>query len=120
MGFLEEFMGNNDTLKDRMLTLDSFGQPLDNEANDVPLYDQYNTGLAATQQNMSDRINLSIDPRAQPRCGLTGTIPSAEQGIAMGAMPQPRQLMVDMGDFAPEEMEMDEKKQRKLKAGLNQ
>ena len=72
MGFLEEFMGNNSTLKDRMLTIDSFGQPLDNEANDVPLYDQYNTGLAATQQNMSDRINLSIDPRAQPRCGTNG------------------------------------------------
>ncbi len=85
MHFLDEFMGNNDTLKERMLTLDSFGQPLDNEANDVPLYDQYNTGLAATQQNMSDRINLSIDPRAQPRCGVKGTIPSAEEGTMPGA-----------------------------------
>ena len=119
MGFLEEFMGNNSTLKERMLTLDSFGQPLDNEANDVPLYDQYNTGLAATQQNMSDRINLSIDPRAQPRCGLTGTIPSAEMGMLHGAEPQPRQLVVDMGQLSPEEQEVAMNRQRKPKAGIN-
>ena len=78
MGFLDEFMGNHDQLKQRMATMDTFGQPMDNEANDVPLYDEYNTGLALTQQDMSDRVNLSIDPRAQPRCGLTGLIPSAE------------------------------------------
>ena len=119
MSFLNEFMGTNDTLKDRMLTIDSFGQPLDNEANDVPLYDQYNTGLAATQQNMSDRINLSIDPRAQPRCGVTGTIPSAETGMMHGAEPQPRQLMVDMGQLSPEEQEVAMNQQRKLKTGLN-
>ena len=119
MSFLDEFMGNNDTLKERMLTPDSFGQPLDNEANDVPLYDQYNTGLAATQQNMSDRINLSIDPRAQPRCGVTGTIPSAEDGMMHGAEPQPRQLMVDMGQLSPEEQEVAMNQQRKLKTGLN-
>lgn len=119
MSFLNEFMGTNDTLKDRMLTIDSFGQPLDNEANDVPLYDQYNTGLAATQQNMSDRINLSIDPRAQPRCGVTGTIPSAEIGIMHGAEPQPRQLIVDMGQLSPEEQEVAMNQQRKLQTGLN-
>ena len=119
MGFLNQFMGTNDTLKERMLTLDPFGQPLDNEANDVPLYDEYNTGLAATQQNMSDRINLSIDPRAQPRCGVTGMIPSAETGILHGAEPQPRQLVVDMGQLAPEEMEVAMNQQRKLRSGLN-
>jgi len=119
MGFLNQFMGTNDTLKERMLTLDTFGQPLDNEANDVPLYDEYNTGLAATQQNMSDRINLSIDPRAQPRCGVTGMIPSAETGIMMGAEPQPRQLVVDMGQMSPEEQTVAMNKQRKLKGGLN-
>ena len=118
MGFLNQFMGTNDTLKERMLTLDTFGQPLDNEANDVPLYDEYNTGLAATQQNMSDRINLSIDPRAQPRCGVTGMIPSAETGILQGAEPQPRQLVVDMGQLAPEEMEVAMNQQRKLRSGL--
>ena len=119
MGFLNQFMSTNDTLKERMVTLDSFGQPLDNEANDVPLYDEYNTGLAATQQNMSDRINLSIDPRAQPRCGVTGMIPSAETGILHGAEPQPRQLVVDMGQMAPEEMEVAMNQQRKLRSGLN-
>jgi len=119
MGFLDEFMGSNSTLKERMLTLDSFGQPLDNETNDVPLYDQYNTGLAATQQNMSDRINLSVDPRAQPRCGLTGMIPSAEQGMMHGAEPQPRQLVVDMGQLSPEEQEVAMNQQRKMKMGVN-
>lgn len=119
MGFLDEFMGNHDELKQRMATLDTFGQPIDNETNDVPLYDQYNTGLSVTQQDMSDRVNLSIDPRAQPRCGLTGLIPSAEMGIQQGAEPQPRQLVVDMGLLSPEEQEIAMLQQRKLKAGLN-
>ena len=119
MGFLDEFMGNHDQLKQRMATMDTFGQPMDNEANDVPLYDEYNTGLALTQQDMSDRVNLSIDPRAQPRCGLTGLIPSAEMGIQQGAQPQPRQLVVDMGQLSPEEQELAMVQQRKLKAGLN-
>ena len=119
MDFLSSFIKDSDELKTRMATISDFGQELDNENNDVPVYDQFNRGIAVTQETRP-RMNLAIDPEAQPRCGVTGTIPSAEQGIAMGAMPQPRQLMVDMGDFAPEEMEMDEKKQRKLKAGLNQ
>jgi hypothetical protein len=119
MDFLSSFIEGNDELKTRLATVSDFGQELDNENNDVPVYDQFNTGIAVTQQSRP-RTNLSIDPGELQRCGVTGTIPSAEQGIAMGAMPQPRQLMVDMGDFAPEEMEMDEKKQRKLKAGLNQ
>jgi hypothetical protein len=119
MDFLDSFIGNNDQLKQRMAMLDTFGQPMDNEANDVPLYDQYNTGLALTQQDMSDRINLSIDPRAQPRCGLTGVIPSAEMGIMQGAEPQPRQLVVDMGQLSPEEMEVAKLKQRKLQQGVN-
>lgn len=119
MGFLNEFMGNHDQLKQRMATLDTFGQPLDNETNDVPVYDQYNTGLSVTEQDMSDRVNLSIDPRSQPRCGLTGLIPSAEMGIQQGAEPQPRQLVVDMGQLSPEEQELAMAQQRKLKAGLN-
>jgi len=89
MDFLSAFMEGNDELKERMTTLDTFGQPLDNEANDVPLYDEYNRGLTLTQQDMSDRVNLSVDPRAEPRCGLTGIIPSAETGIMHGAEPQP-------------------------------
>ena len=118
MDFLSSFIKNNDELKTRMVTISDFGQELDNENNDVPVYDQFNRGLAVTQE-MRPRTNLAIDPEELNRCGVTGPIPSAEQGIAMGAMPQPRQLMVDMGDYAPEEMEMDEKKQRKMMAGLN-
>ena len=119
MDFLSAFIQDNDELKERLATVSDFGQELDNENNDVPVYDQFNRGIAVTQETRP-RMNLAIDPEAQPRCGVTGTIPSAEQGIAMGAMPQPRRLMVDMGDFAPEEMEMVENMQRKLKAGLNQ
>ena len=98
MGFLDEFMGNNDTLKQRMTTLDTFGQPLANATNDVPMYDQYNTGLAVTQENMSGRVNLAVDPRAQPH---------------------PRQLVVDMGQLSPEEMELAKENQRRMVAGFN-
>jgi len=119
MGFLNEFMGNNDTLKTRMATLDTFGQPLANANNDVPVYDEYNTGLAITQDNMSDRVNLAVDPRAQPRCGVTGMIPSAEEGMMHGATPQPRQLLVDMGQMSPEEMELAKENQRKMVSGFN-
>lgn len=119
MDFLTDFIENNDTVKQRMTLLDTFGQPLDNEANDVPMYDQYNTGLAVTQQDMSDRVNLAVDPRAQPRCGLTGMIPSAEEGMMQGARPQPRQLLVDMGQLSPEEQELAMTTQRRPKAGLN-
>ena len=90
-GFLSAFMEENDELRQRMIDMNDVGQPLDNEANDVPMYDQYNTGLAVTQNDMP-RANLAIDPRVQPRCGVTGTIPSAEEGMMLGAMPQPRQL----------------------------
>lgn len=99
-GFLSAFIEGNDTLRQRMVDMNDIGQPLDNEAHDVPMYDQYNTGLAVTQNDMP-RANLSIDPRAQPRCGVTGTIPSAEEGMMQGAMPQPRQLLVDMGQLSP-------------------
>jgi hypothetical protein len=117
--FLNSFIEGNDEVKQRMVNLDTFGQPLDNETNDVPMYDQYNTGLAVTQQDMSDRVNLAIDPRAQPRCGLTGLIPSAEEGVMQGARPQPRQLIVDMGQLSPEEQELAMAAQRRLNSGLN-
>ena len=115
MDFLSSFIEDNDELKSRLATMGDFGQELNNENNDVPVYDQFNRGIAVTQESRP-RTNLSIDPEAQPRCGVTGTIPSAEQGIAMGALPQPRQLMVEI----PEELMEEEVKQRKLKAGLNQ
>ena len=115
MNFLSSFIEDNDELKTRLATISDFGQELNNENNDVPVYDQFNRGIAVTQETRP-RTNLSIDPGELQRCGVTGTIPSAEQGIAMGAMPQPRQLMMEI----PEELMEDEVRQRKLKAGLNQ
>jgi hypothetical protein len=114
MDFLSSFIEGNDELKTRLATISDFGQELGNENNDVPVYDQFNRGIAVTQESRP-RTNLSIDPGELQRCGVTGTIPSAEQGIAMGAMPQSRQLMVEI----PEELMEDEVKQRKLKTGLN-
>ena len=114
MDFLSSFIEDNDELKTRLATISDFGQELDNQNNDVPVYDQFNRGIAVTQESRP-RTNLSIDPGELQRCGVTGTIPSAEQGIAMGAMPQSRQLMVEI----PEELMEDEVKQRKLKTGLN-
>jgi hypothetical protein len=95
--FLDGFMETNDEVKKRMLCLSDFGQELGNEENDVPLYDQYNRGLALTQQSRP-RINLSIDPTEQ-RCGLTGYIPSMEQGMMMGAQPKPKTIMMDLGQL---------------------
>jgi len=108
--FLSAFIGDNDEVKNRMLNFGDFGQELANEENDVPLYDQFNRGLVATQESRP-RINLSLDPMEQ-RCGVTGTIPSAEQGIAMGAMPQPRTLVIEMEDVEPSEEEKELSKKR--------
>jgi len=91
-GYLNE---NGDELTRRALSICDFGQPLDNEENDVPLYDQYNTGLALTEQGR-ERINLALEgnqcPMKASRPGVTGIIPSMEQGVLMGAMPMPRTL----------------------------
>ena len=111
--FLDAFIESNDEVKSRMLDASMFGQELDNEEADVPLYDQYNRGLVATQESRP-RMNLSLDPM-QKRCGVTGTIPSAEEGITMGAMPQPRALMIEL-DTEPSEEEMEMSRKRR---GLN-
>lgn len=108
--FLSAFIESNDEVKNRMLSSADFGEELDNSENDVPLYDQFNRGLVATQESRP-RINLSLDPMEQ-RCGLTGTIPSAEQGIAMGAMPQPRTLVIEMEDAEPSEEEKELSRKR--------
>jgi len=110
--FLNAFIGSNDEVKNRMLSIVDFGQELDNEQNDVPLYDQFNRGLVATQENRP-RINLSLDPMENKRCGVTGTIPSAEEGIMMGAAPQPRTLMIDLEETEPSEEEMELSRKRR-------
>ena len=61
--FLGDFV--KDEMKCRVLSVEDFGAPIDNEKNDVPLYDMYNRGLAACEDGMN-RMNLGQRP------GLTG------------------------------------------------
>lgn len=106
--FLDSFLTENDELKKRMLTEQDFGQGLDNEENDVPIYDQYNRGLVVTQESRP-RMNLALDPQ-EKRCGLTGYIPSAEEGLAMGANPKPRALVMELGEPDEEEKELSRRR----------
>lgn len=106
--FLDSFLTENDELKKRMVTDQDFGQGLDNEENDVPIYDQYNRGLVVTQESRP-RMNLALDPQ-EKRCGLTGYIPSAEEGLAMGANPTPRALVMELGEPDEEEKELSRRR----------
>ena len=99
-GFLDSFVQNE--VKCRCLDEGDFGQPLANEENDVPLYDQYNRGLVLGEQGL-ERTNLALEG-GEKRPGLTGYIPSAEEGFEMGASPKPKALILDLGE--PEEDEV--------------
>jgi len=99
-GFLDSFVQNE--VKCRCLDEGDFGQPLSNENNDVPLYDQYNRGLVLSEQGL-ERTNLALEG-GEKRPGLTGYIPSAEEGLEMGASPKPKALILDLGE--PEEDEL--------------
>jgi hypothetical protein len=99
-GFLDSFV--QDELKCRCLDEEDFGAPLSNENNDVPLYDQYNRGLVLGEQGL-ERTNLALEG-GEKRPGLTGYIPSAEEGLEMGASPKPKALILDLGD--PDEDEL--------------
>ncbi len=99
-GFLDSFI--QDEVKCRCLDEDDFGAPIDNYTADVPLQDMYNRGLVATQQGL-ERNPLNIEGMDK-RPGLTGYIPSAEQGISMGAKPKPRTLVMSLGEPGEEEM----------------
>ena len=83
--FLGDFV--KDEMKCRVLSVEDFGAPIDNEKNDVPLYDMYNRGLAACGQGMN-RMNLGQRP------GLTGYIPSMEDGVKQGASVKPKTLLM--------------------------
>jgi hypothetical protein len=107
--FLDAFV--QDEVKCRCLTEEDFGQPLDNEENDVPLYDMYNRGLAACQQG-NERQNLSLAEGRRP--GLTGYIPSMEEGMAMGASPKPKALILGLETEVPEEEKQLSAKRRGL------
>ena len=47
-GFLSDFV--KDEVKCRGLSVEDFGAEIDNEKNDIPLYDMYNRGLAACEE----------------------------------------------------------------------
>ncbi|MFZ9327809.1 MAG: hypothetical protein ACO24H_10240 [Polynucleobacter sp.] len=106
--FLDGFV--QDEVKNRCLSIEDFGQPLDNKENDVPLYDMYNRGLAVCEEGM-DRQNLGLEPG---RPGLTGYIPSMEQGAAMGAAPKPKTLVLELEEPS-EEMKEESLKRRGLR-----
>jgi hypothetical protein len=107
-GFLDSFV--QDEVKCRCLNFEEdFGQPLANEENDVPLYDQYNRGLVACEQGL-ERTNLALEGN-QERPGLTGYIPSMEEGMAMGASPKPKTLVLELE--GPDEEMMEESRKRR-------
>ena len=105
--FLDNFIGTNDEVKKRCLTPLDFGGELDNEMNDVPLTDLYNRGLALTQKGR-ERTNLQLE--GGERCGLTGYIPSAEQGLMMGASPKRQGILMELEGPDEEELEMSRKR----------
>jgi hypothetical protein len=105
-GFLDSFV--QDELKCRCIDEGDFGGPLDNENNDVPLYDQYNRGLVATEQGL-ERNPLQLEGM-QERPGLTGYIPSAEEGLAMGASPKPKTLVLELGEPDEDELMLSAKR----------
>jgi hypothetical protein len=94
-------LGQNviDEVMCRCLNQATFGADLDNEENDVPLYDQYNRGLTLCEEGIP-RQSLELEG-ARP--GMTGYIPSMEEGLAMGASPRPKALVLELEE--PEETE---------------
>lgn len=103
-GFLDSFI--QDEVKCRCLTEEDFGAPLDNETNDVPLMDMYNRGLVACEQGL-ERNPLNLEGQ---RPGMTGYIPSMEQGLQMGASPKPKALVLDLEGPNAEMLEQSRKR----------
>jgi len=99
--FLDAFV--QDEVTCRCLDQDEdFGAPIDNQENDVPLYDMYNRGLAACEQGL-ERNPLNLEGMDRP--GLTGYIPSMEEGMQMGAAPKPKALVLELEGPSEEMME---------------
>jgi hypothetical protein len=96
--FLDNFV--KDEVSCRCLTDETFGQPLANEENDVPLYDMYNRGLVACESGL-ERKQLNLEGA---RLGTTGYIPSMEEGMEMGASPKSKTLVMELEE--PDEKEM--------------
>lgn len=105
--FLDAFV--QDEVLCRCLSPETFGAELDNEENDVPLYDQYNRGLVACQE---DRPRQTLELEA-PRMGTTGYIPTMEEAVEKypATLPRPKALVIDLGNALPrEEVEMSRKR----------
>jgi len=98
--FLNRFIEDNDEVLSRCLSPETFGAELDNEENDVPLYDQYNRGLTLCQEDLP-RESLQLEGK---RPGMTGFIPSMEEAVEMypASSPRPRTLLLNLEE-APEE-----------------
>lgn len=110
--FLDDFIQNDSEIKKRCLSFIDFDQELDNEKHDVPLQDMYNRGLALTQRG-NERQNLQLE--GGQRCGLTGYIPSAEEGLMMGANPQPKDLVMELGRTPESEIELSKRRRGLLR-----
>jgi hypothetical protein len=114
--FLGDFV--KDELDCAYLDIQDFGAPIDNENNDVPLYDQYNRGLTACETGM-DRRNLTLEGEKRDksqRAGLTGYIPSMEEsGQFLGSSPKSPKLLIALG--APSDKM---KKESLIRRGLSQ
>jgi hypothetical protein len=85
----------------RCLNQATFGKDLDNEENDVPLYDQYNRGLTLCEQGL-ERNPLVLEGG---RPGTTGYIPSMEEAQENypASSPRPKTLMLQLSQPSEEE-----------------
>ena len=103
-------LGQNiiDEVMCRCLNQATFGTQLDNEENDVPLYDQYNRGLTLCEEGL-ERNPLELEG-ARP--GMTGYIPSMEEAVEMypASSPRPKALILELEGPDEEEMMLSAKR----------
>ena len=91
----------------QILGFEDFGAALDTETNDVPLQDMYNTGLVAPMDGMQrNPLNIEGQGFYGQRPGLTGYIPSKEEGMGLyGANPKPPGIQGDI-EGEPDDIEL--------------
>jgi hypothetical protein len=97
----------------RCLNQATFGTDLDNEENDVPLYDQYNRGLTLCEEGIP-RQSLELEGG---RPGMTGYIPSMEEAVVMdpSSSPRPKNLVMDLGSAPEVELLLSQKRRGLLR-----
>ena len=111
--FLNRFIEDNDEVLCRALADGAFGAELDNEENDVPLYDQYNRGLTVCQEDLP-RESLQLEGK---RPGTTGFIPSMEEAVEMypASSPRSRTLLLNLQEAPEEEMMLSQRRRGLLR-----